>query len=84
MTDKVHVKIDDHNAKDYPFPFYKYQQVMIDQKGNTGTVVDAEYIGQQFAAPHYTMTYWVKSNTDSAVTEMKLSYLLALNRNRNS
>ncbi len=83
MTEKKHVKIDDYNATiDYPFPFKKYEQVTIDKDGQTGTVIDAEYIGDQSAAPHYTITYVVKSNLDGSLKELKLADILSLNRKR--
>lgn len=84
MAEKKHVKIDDYNATiDYDFPFKKYEQVLINDDGHTGTVVDAEWIGEDQGSPFYTVTYWVKSNVDSSVREFTLNEIRDLNRNRN-
>lgn len=82
MADKKRVKIDDHEATEHNFPFKKYAQVIVDDIGNTGTVIDAEWIGNDPPPSYYTMTYWIKSNADGSVTEWNLADLLALNRNR--
>lgn len=83
MADKKRVKIDDYNATvEHNFPFKKYAQVIFDDDGNTGTVIDAEWIGNDAQATHYTITYWVKSNVDGSVRELKLAKILDLNRKR--
>lgn len=83
MTDKKHVKIDDYDPEIYElFPFKKYAQVIMDDDGLEGTVVDAEYVGDTSAAPHYDITYLVKSNSDGSLKELKLADILHLNRNR--
>ena len=84
MADKKRVRIDDYNATvDHDFPFKKHEQVIIDGDGNTGSIIDAEWVGQDAIASHYTVTYWVKSNVDGSVRELTLTEILALNRNRN-
>jgi hypothetical protein len=84
MAEKKHVKLDDPNARlEYDFPFPKYAQVVMDETGQDGTVIDAEWIGKDAKASHYTVTYLIKSNRDGSLKEMRLSDLLALNRNRN-
>jgi hypothetical protein len=81
MAEKKRVKIDDYNARnEYDFPFPKYHQVIMDEDGQDGTVIDAEWEGKD--AIHYTVTYWIKSNRDGSIKEMKLSELRNLNRNR--
>ena len=82
MADKKRVKIDDHDATEHNFPFKKYEQVNIDGDGNTGTVIDAEWVGNGVPTTHYTITYWIKSNVDGSVTEWNLADILALNRER--
>ena len=84
MAEKKHVKIDDYNATvDHDFPFKKYEQVIMDEDGNTGTVIDAEWIGTDARATHYTLTYWIKSNANGSIREFQLAEILALNRERN-
>lgn len=81
MAEKKHVKIDDLNATvEHDFPFRKYEQVIFDVDGNTGTVIDAEWIGTDARATHYTVTYCVKSNLDGSIRELELPEILALNR----
>ena len=83
MAEKKHVKIDDYNARaEYDFPFPKYAQVIMDQDGQDGTVIDAEWIGTNARATHYKVTYWIKSNANGSIKEFELPDLLALNRNR--
>ena len=83
MSEKKRVKIDDHDPEIYDlFPFKKYAQVIMDSDGLEGTVVDAEYVGDTSAAPHYNITFLVKSNRDGSLKELKLAEILHLNKNR--
>jgi hypothetical protein len=83
MAEKKRVKIDDLNATvEHDFPFRKWDQVIMDKDGNEGTVIDAEWIGTDARATHYTITYWIKSNLNGAMQEFQLPELLVLNRNR--
>ena len=85
MAEKKHVKIDDYNATvDHDFPFKKHEQVIMDEDGNTGTVIDAEWIGTDAKATFYTVTYWIKSNANGSIREFQLPEILALNRNRDT
>lgn len=81
MSEKKRVKIDDYKARDeYSFPYPKYHQVIMNKDGQDGTVIDAEWVGED--AIHYTVTYWIKSNGDGSVKEMNYSELRDLNRYR--
>lgn len=83
MPNEKRVKIDDYNADVYhDFPYKKYAQVVMDDDGNEGTVIDAEWIGTDAPASFYTVIYQIKSNLDGSIRELKLTEILALNRER--
>jgi hypothetical protein len=82
MAEKKRIRIDDYNATIGDFPFKKYAEVIFDDDGNKGTVIDAEWVGNDPGGTHYTVTYWVKSLADGAIIELKLPEIRALNRNQ--
>jgi hypothetical protein len=84
MAEKKRVRMDDHDAREYPFTFNKYAQVIMNNDGQDGTIVDGVWEGEASDVPFYTITYTVKSNADGSLREMSLTELRDLNPKRKS
>jgi hypothetical protein len=78
MSEHIRVRIRDRRASDYPFSYKLDDSVIISADGHTGVVIDAEYNGPAGGGA-FTMTYWVKSDSDGEVRELPLTDLLRFN-----